>query len=696
MILYVFYLAFVFAGVLIFLRVIQLEVFYRPSEIVKGYCIPSTRTKVLEPDRGNIYARDGRLLATSMPTYQIWMDCTVLKKEIAKIARKDPDRAKKMEETWRSKASELAKGLAEIYGKPADEMEKMILDGRKNGNGYLKIGGLIDYSSYVKVKQLPLFNEGKNKGGMIDSAYTVRMYPYGMLANRAIGRVRNNNPNSTNLTGIEGRYNEQLHGTKGYEPQLMTDRKKYIRDYGKRLVKPKDGMDIRTTLDVDIQDIADATLRKHIEDDYRINWGSVIIMDVKTGAIRAMVNLEREAPDWGVEEVYNHGIGTASEMGSVFKTTTLMTLLEEGKVGLSTKIPTDHGRLPGYRPDNHITDFERINKTDSISVMRGFEMSSNYVFRKLAMDYYGSTPEKMIEKLDKYHLTDNYDFDIDGFGKPDVPKPGTKFWGKTSLGNIAIGYVKVTPLHIVTFYNAIANKGRMMKPYLVESIEENGDVVKKYGPTVLENSICSKATADSLTVALRGVVTGGTARRVGKARWDVAGKTGTAFQVLSSKERLINSLQQVDVTKMAGNSYMDTNGRQKKQSTFVGFFPADDPKYTCIVTLRSYHGIGNQLDGSSVPAETLKDIVNRIYVLDASNGETIRAKSPMPDLAGKKPEIVQGKVPDVVGAGISDAIYAIENSGYKCSVAGSGTVKSQHPAAGTELVKGATVKIELK
>lgn len=394
----------------------------------------------------------------------------------------------------------------------------------------------------------------------------------------------------------------------------IADNKAIIPNTDSAFVKAEDGKDLRTTLNIDIQDIADDALRANIANNPKIEGGCVIVMDVSTGAIRAMVNLLRDSTTNKLNESYNLAIGRVGEPGSVFKATTLMSLLEDGKVKLSDQIPTNHGDLKGFNRDQHIVDYERINKTDKMTVLHGFEISSNYIFRKLAIDNYGNRPKKMLDKLYLYKLGEAYDFDLAGFKSPTIPSPDSKNWSGTDLGSIAIGYsVTVTPLHILTFYNAIANKGKMMKPYIVEDIEENGIVREKRGPSVLNGSICSKATADTLTRALKRVAEEGTGRRMLKgAICPIAGKTGTSRIVLDPK-----------YTRISKNPYEDEKGRKQYQATFVGFYPADKPQYSVIVVIYSY--LNREIFyGGTLPAMTFREIVDKTIALNPLNGEAIR------------------------------------------------------------------------
>ena len=263
-------------------------------------------------------------------------------------------------------------------------------------------------------------------------------------------------------------------------------------------------------------------------------------------------------------------------------------------------------------------------------------------------------------------------------------RPGTKGWSRTTLGTTAYGYgMSVTPLHVVTFYNAIANKGRMMKPYVVESVEKDGKVLKQYGPSVL-NNVCTRATADTVTRALQAVVNDGTAKRLKGAKLSVAGKTGTAQVVLTAKER-----------KGSADPYHDPWGRKKNQGTFVGFFPAENPKYTILVTVYSYLS-GASFYGGTKPAQAVREIVDEIYAIDDTWSGRIASTGALPAMAARSAQVESGKAPDLKGFALMDALYAVENAGYKCVYEGTGHVTAQKPAPGAALKKGETIRLTLK
>ena len=570
----------------------------------------------------------------------------------------------------------------------------MIVKGRNERKRYMKLLTNLDRGTLLKLESLPLMEEGRYKSGIIVEKHDSRKYPYGTLARRTIGYVKDNSSQKEDEKGrshigIEGKYDYVLHGKEGEIWLKPTDNKEKIQNYDSTYVKPVDGLDVRTTLDITLQDIVDKAMRKQMSANPKIEDGCAVFMDVRTGAIRAMVNLTKSPKDSSLNEVYNMAIGYGANPGSVFKTTTLMTALEDGYIkSLDDEIPTNGGKLPGYPQDDHVKNLVKI------SILHGFEISSNYVFRYLATNNYSDNPKRFMDKLYMYKLGQAFDFDLEGLREPVLPSPDSKSWSSTDLGSVAIGYsVRETPLHTLTFYNAIANKGRMMKPYLVESIEKDGVVKTKKGPNVLNASICSRATADTLIRALKAVTSEGTAYRLKGAKLTVAGKTGTARQSLSKEEIEKYGRDPKDNTQTADGSYHNL-------ATFVGFFPADNPKYSAIICMNSSL-IRGSLYGGVGPASAMREIVDAIYTLDPEWGAEVTAMAKVPVMGEDKEMTVRSDmknpiVPDIMGLGLKDAIFIIENSGLKCSYSGTGHVSSQNPKAGTKVADGSTITFNLK
>ena len=681
--LYLIYMVFLAVAIIVVVRLVDIHYRYSVPPGIEKYFRPRVVKRIDEPRRGDILACDGRILATSKPLYQIHMDCTVRKA----LYMEDSESGDSLECEWRRKALELSTGLSAIYGdKTGDEYYNLIISGREAGRQYVKIGYPIDHETYQKLLELPLFNEGQNKGGIITEKRDTRVYPYGGIARRTIGYVKNNSDDGqSKLIGIEGKYNKELHGVDGYEWLRITDKLRFVHDADSASVKAEDGMDIRTTIDIDLQDIADKAIRRQIEDDPQIGAACAVILDVKTGAIRAMVNLQRDTTAGSpLEERLNLVIGRVGEQGSVFKTVALTSLVEDGFVkNLNDSIPTNGGVVKGYPLDQHIRDYERETGRKHITVLHGFEISSNYVFTYLATKYYGDNPQKFFDHINTYHLSDKFDFDIPGLGTPQVTVPGDKLWSRTTLGTAAYGYsIAVTPLHVATFYNALAAGGKMMKPYLIEDFERGGKVIEKHGEANF-GTICSAATADTLRRALLSVTEEGTARRLKGAKLQVAGKTGTAQVALSANENPVK-----------GDAYHDKDGRKKNQGTFAGFFPANDPQYTVLVTIYSYLSKTSYYGGTS-PALAVREIVDSIYALREDWSGSVTRTAQVPVMTAPAKDSLKG-IPALKGMGLKDAVYLAENAGYKCEYEGCGHVASQSPAPGTQASRGTTIKIVLK
>ena len=693
------YCLFLILSVVILGRIVYIQAVWDPRDETKylHHFQPRKYLHEIEPERGAIMDCNGKLMAFSTPMYNIYMDCTILKDDFAK----DEKEGKQKEADWRADARKMAFGIAQVLQEPGKDGSwyyNLIITNRDSkkasGRKNKPIARNIDHTTLLRLQELPLFCEGQFKSGMIIRKNDTRQYPYGELARRVIGDVKidPDDPEANRNVGVEGQYDNILRGTKGIEWMKRTD-KGMIRNTDSTTVAVKHGRDIRTTIDINIQDIADRALRTQIENNPEVQGGSIIVLEVKTGAVKAMVNLSRSSRNV-LGEYFNSAIGRPAEPGSVFKTVTLLTLVEDGHVELETKIPSNHGIMKEYPKlrDEYIPRYESRNKTNEISIVDGFKISSNYVFRRLVKDYYGKNEEAFINRLYEYKLApDSYKFDLSEKGATPayIPDPKGKGWSGTDLISAAIGYsVRQPALNIAMFYNAIANDGKMMKPYLIQSYEYNGRTEKTFKPEILNGSICSKATADSITRALKMVTLEGTAAtKLKNAKCTVAGKTGTARIVLDKEERVGSS-----------DPFISADGKKKHQGTFVGFFPADEPVYTAIVTIWS--GLTSQnFYGGTYPAAAFKDIVDAVWSLDSSWGEELTQSGKLPQVQVSYIETEKGTglpVPDLKGMGLKDAVYAIENNGYRCSYEGMGHVASQTPAAGTRYTKGETIRIVLK
>lgn len=681
------YVVLLLASLLIIGKLVYIQWFFKPDPVMEIAITPKRVSRKLEPIRGNIIDCEGRLLAMSYPVYDIHMDCTVRKEEFAKLG--DRNEARKCEAEWLGKARRMCDGLAEILqGKSGEQYYYMIRSGRLSGKKYLPIARKVDMTTVKKLRELPLFNESPNKGGLIVSQHYVRKYPYGRLARRTIGFVRDNSSDVANThIGLEGKFDAVLHGTDGRECLRKADYG-IVRDFDSTYVKAVDGRDLRTTINIDLQHIADKALRRQIDSLEDIEGACLVLMDVKSGAIRAMVNLQRDpSRENSFEEITNHAIGRKAEPGSVFKTVTLLSCLDDGYIkSLDETMPTNHGWVQGtsLKQDVHIADWERDYKTNEISIYDGFKISSNYVLSSLAVNNYKKRTRHFIEKIYSYGLGDKFDFDLEGLATPTIPKvPKGRELNATTLGSVGFGYsTEETPLHILTFYNAIAGKGKMMKPYLVESIESNGRIDEKRGRGILNASICSRAAADTITRALRAVTEEGTARRLKNAKCTVAGKTGTSFGTFSN------------------GKYQDADGKRKYQGIFVGFFPAEDPQYSIVCCVYS-KPTKNQYQGGGIPAATVREVVD--YMVDTRPywQGSLKKTASVPKMAAgyELPVDDSGskiEVPSLKGLGLKDALYLAENSGFVCVYSGHGHVFRQSPNAKETARKGSIISIELR
>ena len=685
-------------------KIFHIQYFWNPYEQTKHYFTPKPIERKIDPKRGNILSDDGRPLAMAAPNYHVTMDCAIHKKEYDRnattskfpytfhLGKKDSTvrlNGKEMEREWRKKAKLMSEGLSKILGKKSGEViYKEIIEKREAGKHYYKIADFIDFETKTAIEQLPLIKEGRYKSGVIIEKEDVREYPYGSLARRTIGYIPKKGNVSGNKTGLEYTCDSLLHGKEGREFLIDADGKEKIVNHRKGVKKVQDGYDIRTTLNVDIQNICDRELRKTFESRDDIEGGCLMVMDVETGAIKAMVNLKKGENGAYVEN-YNYAVLYKGATGSVFKAASLMALLEDNKVQLNDTVSTYGGvyRFNGWTCDDRMHTGPKLYPSGKISIKEGLAISSNIVFSTLVHQHYKDNPAAFREMLHRFHLDENYDFDIEGLQTPVIPKPGQANWSGSTLPNISIGSsIDLCPLHTLCFYNAVAGRGRLMKPYLVQAVEKDGELIQKIEPTVINEQICRQEVADSLISGLCEV----TANKKGTAYWAFrncpyrfAGKTGTGrLTFVDDRNRTVTMAE----------------GQTKNIGTFIGFFPAEKPKYTIMavgyqrISVRSLYG--------SVFAYTVRNVADALYAMDCENGQNIQDKGALRDTWKKDSPSVSASesniVPDLKNCGLADAIWKIENSGYQCEYQGVGSVVRQSPAAGSKYTRGGTIRIVLK
>ncbi|NLP57375.1 transpeptidase family protein [Lutibacter sp. B1] len=611
------------------------------------------RNDTIFANRGNVFSADGSLLATSMSQYEIRMDTYTVNSEV-----------------FEKNIRELSVELSKMLGKSASYWETKIRKARNNKNRYLFITRKLGYTDYIKIKSFPIFNLGMYKGGFIAEQTTVRAHPLGKVAERTIGY-----DDYRGAPGIEGAYRDYLRGKYGWrmKQKIAKGQWKPINDNNEK--EPIDGKDIVTTIDVNIQDIAHHSLLKQLEY-YEADHGCVVVMETQTGEIKAISNLGRSSSGKYYERL-NYAVGESHEPGSAFKVMSMVVALETGAIDTSTVVDTGDGRYKMY--GRYINDSKRGGYGE-ISAARALEVSSNIGFARLIDENFGENPEKFITSLKRMNLNNVLGLPIKGEGKPEIPAPGEKKWSKNALPSIAYGYnLQLTPLQTLTFYNAIANNGEMVKPRLVKEIRSKDQSVTYFEKEIINPSICSKQTIDKVKEILKNVVVRGTGKKLYSESFSMSGKTGTA-----RVEYWMN----------------DWNENKRYISSFTGYFPSENPKYSCIVVIHKPK-VQKGYYGADVSGPVFKDIAQKIY---SSNHIINEIDYKIPDFASVQNDYnnfytISNKeynsIPNVKGMAGMDAISLLENLGLKVSLEGNGKVVEQSLNEGDKLIKGTTIVLKL-
>jgi cell division protein FtsI (penicillin-binding protein 3) len=691
-------------GILIGLRLFQLSVTDAPKW--KRKADEQFLRWVDSPqDRGNILADDGSLLATSLPFFDVHFDA----------------KAEGLtDEVFNANVDSLSMLLA-TYVDPQftpGEYKNWLLSLRQadksaRGIRYVPIAKRLSFAKMKMVKDFPLFRLGRHKGGLIVEQRPERERPYKMLAQRTIGYVRE----GALPVGLEGTFDNVLGGTGGKRLMLRVPGDFYIPVNDLAEIEPRPGDDVVTTLDINIQDAAETALLEALQR-HEADHGCAVVMEVKTGKIRAMANIGR-AQNEGWWETFNYAVGERVEPGSMFKLASFMAMLEDGHIDdLEQKIPVFGGKVKIYNEE--LVDAVPHGK-DTMTLREVFAQSSNVGTATMVQKFYGGNKSKnsaFVERLQEFGLGVPTEVEVGGEELPFIKKPtDTKTeWSGTTLPWMSIGYeLLLTPLQVLQFYNAVANDGRMMKPYLVQRTEHYGEAVQTFEPTVIRRSIASKKTIQSAQQLLRQVVLDGTAKNIRPKNYSIAGKTGTA---------------QLNYHKFKANAGI------RHQAGFCGFFPADNPVYSCIVVISEPKAGGYH--GAEVAAPVFRKIADKCFAMKADmhapvavSDEPLRFDSlPTYDAGMRKdlkkslrwlgigyfesPEaktdwaIIKAQprdslllldrqvsdklVPSVVGMGLKDAVYLLENRGCKVRIEGVGKVQSQSVSPGTRAT-GRTIVI---
>ena len=651
------------------------------------------RTDDVLANRGDILADDNRILASSVPYYTLYMDTrsTGMKAEV-----------------WSGGIDGLSKGLAEIVGlKSASGWKTGLTQARLRGDRFYLIMRRVSHGDLKRLRELPVFREGRYKGGLIAEPENRRIIPHMLLASRTIGYLTKGA--SGNVVGLEGAYDKELTGINGSVLKQRLTGGAWMPVNDKNSVEPCDGNDIVTTIDIDIQDVAENALLKQLKL-HDAHHGVAILMEVVTGDIKAMANLEL-GKDGRYHESYNYAIGESTEPGSTFKLPSFIIALEDGMVDLNDTIDTGKGEIKYY--DKTIKDSHR-GGYGKITVREVFEKSSNVGTSKIIYDNYKERPGDFVDRLYRMGLNEKTGIEIRGEGAPLIRYPGDKYWSGISLPMMSHGYeVQLTPLQTLAFYNAVANNGRMMKPRIVKEIRYHGETIKRIEPTVLRSSICSRATIAKIKELLEGVVAYGTAKNLDNETYKIAGKTGTA-QIANEKYGYKHG------------------GRVSYQASFVGYFPADEPVYSCIVVVNAPSN--SVYYGNLVAGPVFKEIADKVYATafyrelitegvvtgkmpavkkgygkDAGqvlaelgiivgtniSNEWIAPVRKNDTLLFNEYVTVDNLVPDVTGMGLRDALFLLENSGMSVEVAGRGRVVRQSLRPGTRIIRGSKIKLDM-
>ena len=598
------------------------------------------QNKDIPANRGNVYSADGSLLATSIPKYDVRIDAIQPKKELFNLLVKP-----------------LADSLSQYSGKSISYHLNRIKKARLDKNRYFLLARDISYSDYIRIRNFPMLNLGAIKGGLIVTQEEKRDHPMGGIAERTIGYEKIDEDGNVTRPGIDGYFGKKyLRGTNGKRlMQKIGSRKwKPIVDYDQ--VEPQDGYDVYTTIDVNIQDIAHYSLLGQLEK-YEADHGCAVVMDVKTGEIKAISNLGRNKSGNYYERL-NYAVGESHEPGSTFKVIALMAALEDKVIDTSTIVDTKMGSKRFY--GRTITDSRGYGE---ISAAKALEVSSNIGLATLIDDNYSKQPNKFINRLKSWKLHDTLGVSIIGEGKPVIPEPGDAIWSKNALPSMAYGYnLRMTPLQTLTFYNAIANDGEMLRPRFINAVKEFDKAIEVFDKEVINQKICSDKTLGEIREILKNVVVRGTGSRMYSKNFSMAGKTGTA--------------------RTDYNNYEAWRKDRKYISSFAGYFPADNPKYSCIVVIyKPSTKVG--IYGADVAGPVFKRIAQKIYT-----------ETPLIDEL-ESLEVVDEKIdeqyesfyqisqryktimPNVVGLPAMDALALLENMGLKVNMEGTGTVKSQ-------------------
>lgn len=661
---------YVFMCVIAVVVVSKILVIQRLNQEISSVNLP--KLFKIEAPRGNIFSDDGSLLAISMPLYNVFLDLSVIDEQLF-----DDD------------INNLSQSLSILFkDKSAKEYEQYLRDSKsKKRNKYVKLRNKVSHNELTMLKSFPILKLGKNRGGLIAEERPNRENPFGLLARRTIGVLRESNP-----IGLERAYNKTLSGTDGLQLKQRVGKSFWRNEESDLNSLPKSGNDIVTTINIDMQDVTEKALKSALRF-HDADWGTAILMEVESGHIKAIANLKYEDGDF--DEHYNHAIAEHSEPGSTFKLASILAGLEDGFYSLLDSVDTEDGTHQFY--DKTMRDSKK-GGYGKISIGDAFVQSSNVGISKVINRSYKDKPQDFIDRIYKMGLCTPLDLELPYPNSLLIKQPGSPGWSGVTLPWMSIGYsLRLTPLHILTFYNAIANNGVMVSPLFTTQILKDGKKVSEHSKKIINPAICSKSSIVQIMPYLIDVVEKGTAKSIRTRKYKIAGKTGTTL--LAYGEKSEDNIKQY-------------------QTSFVGFFPAENPKYSCMVVVNNPKE--NGFYGGNVSAPVFKEISDKIFAADISIHNSIliaeqtkdtpnlsqgktedmsklldnlsleyeKTKSNwmVPSYSSKKislerrsieKDFEEGLMPNLFGMNLLDAVYLLENAGLKVEIKGKGHIVNQ-------------------
>ena len=618
------------------------------QEIKDDYINNNYRTATLKAARGNLYASDGSILATTVMRYDVFLDFKTMKDTV-----------------YTNNIGALTDSLSKMFGKPRAEFRKKFDEQRRKKNQYYTLVRGLDFDQYDRIRKFPIFRKGKNKGGfIIDRNYKRE------LATSEIGAGTIGIDNGAVKAGLEGAFSKYLTGTNGQrlEQRVNSSQWKPI-DFWK-VKEPTDGQDVYTTLDLRIQDIAHSALEKQLIN-FEAEHGTVIVMEVATGKVRAMVNLRRIEP--GVyEDAYNYALKDNIEPGSTFKTISLLAAMDDGFIDENTTVNVGNGVWTYAK--QRISDGHGGGTYEISDVLA---KSSNVGTAKLITKFYADKPQIFLDHLKRWKLFDKMDIELPGITKPRFVTPESKKWNAAALASLSYGYASnINLLQLTTFYNGIANRGKMLKPLFIDKIMKDGKTIFEAKEEVIVKKMASDKAIQMMTSALTKAVEKGTAKSIFTPNLRMAGKTGTArFEYWLP-------------------------GPMKYRASFAGFYPADNPKYTCYVMI-SEPNVSKGFYGGTVSAPVFKEIAGKTFLKTPQNVEKEMLVDRKVNLnkmvePSVKVAVNNKQMPSVVGLIGKNVIPQLENLGYRVDFKGVGRIKEQFPLEGTRISKNQRIYLSLQ